>query len=60
MKEPKRFEDIYEFAMTNFRTPITRRRKIGRWFFGVALMFHVERLIRSGAVRVLGDMYVAA
>ena len=59
LKEPKRFGEISEFAMSNLRTPTSRRRPIGRWFFDVALSFHVERLIRHGAVRMLGDQVVA-
>lgn len=60
LKEPKRFEEISDFAMNAFMTPISRRRKIGRWFFDVALSFCVERLVRRGEVRMLGDQLVAA
>jgi hypothetical protein len=40
-------------------TPLARGRRIGRWFFDVALSFLVERLIRRGEVRMLGDRMVA-
>ena len=60
LKEPKRFEEISEFAMSAFRTPISPRRQIGRWFFDVALAFCIERLVRRGEVRMLGAQLVAS
>ncbi len=60
LKEPKHFEEISAFAMTSFETPISPRRKIGRWFFDAALSFCLERLVRRGEVRMLGAQLVAA
>ena len=59
LKEPKSFAEISEFARSAFMTPISPRRKIGRWFFDAALSFCVERLIRRGEVRMLGEQLVA-
>jgi glyoxylase-like metal-dependent hydrolase (beta-lactamase superfamily II) len=59
LKEPRRFEEISEFARANFMTPLAKGRRIGRWFFDVALSSLVERLIRRGEVRLLGDRMVA-
>ena len=59
LKEPKRFGELSALVMASLHSPITRRRRLGRWFFEVALSFYVERLIRAGAVRMLGDQFVA-
>ncbi len=59
LKEPRHFAEISEFAKSSFSTPMSARRKIGLWFFDVALSFCVERLIRRGEVRMLGEQLVA-
>ncbi|MGI9591078.1 MAG: MBL fold metallo-hydrolase [Myxococcota bacterium] len=60
LKEPKHFAEISAFAKSHFLATIGERRRVGVWFFDVALSFCVERLIRRGEVRMLGEQLVAA